>query len=147
MSSQSRDSLSPDLEAHASAPKRGSERSFGLVFAVFFGAVGLWPLWKGGDPRLVFCAIAAMFALIGWLRPVLLAWPNRAWLWLGDMMGKIVGPVALAVVFLLTIVPTGLVMRLFGKDPLKLKWDRDAGTYWVERSPRTRGGEGMRNQF
>lgn len=139
--------LAPDFESHAPAPGQGSARSFGLVFAVFFAAVGLWPLWKGGDPRMVFCLPAAGLAVVAWLRPSWLSLPNRLWLRFGELLGRIFGPVALAIVYVTTVVPTGLIMRALGKDLLKLRWDRDAKTYWVDRNPRARGGEGMRNQF
>ena len=126
---------------------RSSNRSFGLVFAAVFLIVTLWPLWSGAPVRRWAACIAMIFAVIAFAAPRLLEWPNRLWHRLGVLLHHIVSPVALALVFYLAIIPTGLVMRLFGKDFLRLKLDPQAKSYWIERTPAGPAPDSMKNQF
>ena len=125
----------------------GSERAFGLVFAAFLAAVGLAPLTAGGAPRWWALAAAGAFAALA------LAWPraleplNRLWFAFGRLLNRTVNPVVMGIIFFLAVTPTALVMRLLGKDPLRLGFDRTANSYWIERSPPGPAPETMRNQF
>jgi hypothetical protein len=124
-----------------------SDRSFGLVFAAVFLLVAAWPVLDGLAPRSWALGVAAVFALIAMLRPKLLAQPNRWWIRLGLFLGKVVSPVALGVLFYGVLVPTGVLMRLAGKDPLRVKQDRKAASYWIERTPPGPPPDSMTNQF
>jgi len=134
--------LSRDQEIEGS-----SDRSFGLVFAVVFLVIALWPLWHGATPRWWAVIVAAVFAVIAWLRPTLLARPNRLWMKLGVLLGKIVSPIALGILFYGVLAPLGAIMRLAGKDPLSLKHDAAASSYWVQRKPPGPPPDSMTNQF
>lgn len=125
----------------------GSERSFGIVFAVVFALIGLYPLLRAAAPHWWALAAAAAFGGFAWLRPAVYRLPNRLWFKLGLLLAAVVGPVAIGIVYLTTIVPTGLLMRLLGKDPLRLRIDPSARSYWVERSPPGPDPKGMPNQF
>ncbi|MCB1833626.1 MAG: hypothetical protein KDH19_09345, partial [Geminicoccaceae bacterium] len=81
------------------------------------------------------------------LAPDRLAIANRAWTKLGLLLARIVNPVILFAVFVLTIVPIGICMRLFGKRPLAVAFDRTASTYWIEREPAGKTADSLRNQF
>ncbi len=124
-----------------------SERSFGIVFAVVFVIIGTWPLLHAQPPRWWSVVIAALFAVVAWLAPSLLSAPNRLWLKLGLLLGKIVGPIALSIVFYGVLMPIGGLMRIAGKDPLRLRLDRDARTYWISRTPPGPPPDSMTNQF
>lgn len=124
-----------------------SDRSFGFVFAVVFAIIAVWPLWHGQALRWWALAVAAAFALVAVVVPKLLALPNRMWLKLGLLLGKIVAPIALGILFYLVFMPIGVLMRLFGKDPLKLKREPDAASYWVKREPPGPPPTSMTNQF
>lgn len=124
-----------------------SDRSFGFVFAVVFVVIALWPLWHGGGLRWWSLCVAGAFVVIAMAVPRILAVPNRLWLKLGLLLGKIVSPIALGVLFYLVFVPIGMLMRLFGKDPLKLRRDAAATTYWVDREPPGPPPMSMTNQF
>jgi hypothetical protein len=88
-----------------------------------------------------------VFALIALLHPVLLAPLNRLWMKLGVLLGKVVSPVALAVVFYSVLTPVAIMIRVTGKDPLRLKLDPAADSYWIPRKPPGPPPDSMRNQF
>jgi hypothetical protein len=81
------------------------------------------------------------------VRPGLLAGLNRQWTKLGVLLGKVVSPIALGLLFYCAIAPLGIVMRLAGKDPLRLKFDRAAESYWIRREPPGPAPDSMTNQF
>jgi hypothetical protein len=122
-------------------------RSFGVMLAVVLALVGLWRAWHGHDGLALWLAsAAALTTLARWwkapLRPL-----TRAWLKLGAAMHAIVNPVVMALLYVFAIVPTGLALRLAGKDPLRLKRDPAAASYWVRRdTPDGRPGS-MTDQF
>ena len=125
-----------------------SDRSFGLVMAGFFALVGLAPLvfGKGGTPRLWALAVAAAFLVLAlaWTAP--LAPLNRLWFRLGLLLHRVMSPVILVLLYAVGIVPVGLLMRAFGKDPLRLRRDPHAASYWIVREPPGPAPETMANQ-
>ena len=124
-----------------------SDRAFGLVFAGVFLLVAGWPLFSGETPRWWALGIAAAFVLIAMLKPALLAGLNRQWIKLGLLLGKVVSPVALGILFYCVIAPIGLLVRLSGKDPLRLKLDSGSNSYWIPRKPPGPPPDSMTNQF
>ncbi len=133
--------------ARAHEVKRGSDRGFGLVFAVVFGVIALIPLAGGDDVRVWALAVAAVLVVVSFLKPEALASLNRLWTGFGLLLNRLVSPVALAIMFYGVVTPTGLVMRLFGKDPLRLRPEPGAASYWVERRPPGPAPDSIRNQF
>jgi hypothetical protein len=125
--------------------KVGSERSFGLVFAAVFCVIGLWPLMGGHPVRIWSLAIAAVFLALAFARPAVLRPLNLLWFRFGLLLGRIVSPIVMALIFYVAVVPTGLIMKLLGKDILRLRFDPHAKTYWIvrENEPET----SMKNQF
>lgn len=124
-----------------------SDRVFGLVFAGVFLVIAGSPLFHGETPRWWVSGVAAGFALVALLKPTLLAWLNRLWIKLGVLLGKMVSPIALGVLFYGVLTPIGAVMRLAGKDPLRLKRDPGADSYWIPREPSGPPPDSMTNQF
>lgn len=124
-----------------------SDRSFGVVFAVVFLLIAAWPLWHGESPRWWALVVSALFGAVAMAKPALLAGLNRQWMKLGILLGKIVGPIAMGVLFYGVITPLGIAMRLAGKDPLRLKYDRGADSYWIRREPPGPPPDSMTNQF
>lgn len=126
--------------------KGSSDRSFGFVIAIGFTLIGLLPvLHRPHAPRWWALPIAAAFALFAALWPKRLASLNKLWLRLGLLLSAIVSPVILALLFYTTIFPIGLIMRFFGKDPLRLKRDRAGGSYWIARDNSLQ--QSMKQQF
>ncbi|MBL8341498.1 MAG: hypothetical protein JNL30_08520 [Rubrivivax sp.] len=124
-----------------------SDRSFGFVFAVVFVIIGLWPLLSSRGPRWWSLAIALGFAVVAVALPRLLAPLNRVWMKFGLLLAAVISPIALGILFYVVFTPIGLLMRLFGKDPLKLARDQDATSYWVPRAPPGPRPDSMKQQF
>ena len=124
-----------------------SDRAFGVVFCVVFAIIGLWPLLGGEIVRWWSLIIAGAFLLLALIWPRALAPLNRLWAMVGRLLHRIVNPLVMGLIFYLTVLPTGLIMRMLGKDLLNLKWDRDADTYWVDRDPPGPSPESIKNQF
>ena len=91
--------------------------------------------------------VAAAFAVVALAIPRALGPLSRAWQGLGKAIHKVVNPVVMGLLFYLTVTPTGLLMRLFGKDPLRLRFDPEAKSYWIERRPPGPAPETMHQQF
>lgn len=128
-------------------PKAGSERGFGIVFAVVFAVIGFWPLLDGEAARIWALTVGAVFLAASLLAPGVLKPLNRVWFLFGMALGRVVNPLVMGLLFYGTITPIALVMRLAGKDPLRLGFDPDAKTYWIDREPPGPAPESMRNQF
>ncbi len=129
------------------APKGGSDRAFGVVFAVVFLLLALYPLLDGGTVRLWALGLAAAFLALALVRPALLAPLNALWTRLGLVLHKIVNPLVLGLMFFAVLTPTALLLRLFGKDLVGRSFDRQRASYWVERQPPGPPPETMKNQF
>jgi Saxitoxin biosynthesis operon protein SxtJ len=129
------------------AEEGGSDRSFGWVFAIVFLVLACWPLIHGDPLRWWAVVLSVAMAGCAWLKPAWLAAPNRGWTRIGILLGRIVSPIALGILFYAILTPIGLLVRLFGKDPLRLKLDPDARTYWIERKPPGPPPDSMHNQF
>ena len=114
--------------------RMGSERNFCIVFAVVSAVIALLPVIGGGSPRIVFLILAVAFAAAALFAPRLLRAPNRWWFRFGMLLGAIVAPIVMTLVYLTTFVPIGIVMRMMGKDFLSLRPDPQADSYWIDRS-------------
>jgi hypothetical protein len=127
--------------------ERPPDRQFGLVFTAVFAVIGAWPLLFGRPPRWWSLGIAAAFLVVALVVPGVLAPLNRVWLRFGLLLHTCISPIVLAVMFFATVTPMGLVLRALGKDPLRLRFDPEASSYWIERRPPGPAGESMPNQF
>jgi hypothetical protein len=124
----------------------GSDRTFGLVMAGALGVLSLFNGWHHGRLWPWMLLLAALFALAGWLRPSWLHPLNRLWMMLGLILHRVVNPIVMGLLFYGTILPTGLVMRMRGKDLLRLKREEAADSYWIVRPPGP-APETMKDQF
>ena len=127
--------------------KGGSDRSFGFVFAAVFALAGMWPKLHGRPVRFGWLAASALFLAVTLIRASALAPLNRLWTRLGALLNRVVSPVISALVFYLVVTPLGMMMRWGGKDPLHLKPDPQAESYWVRREPPGPEPASMANQF
>jgi hypothetical protein len=124
-----------------------SNRTFGMVLAVFFALIGVLPLLRGHPLRVWALPLSGIFLLAALVAPALLAPLNSVWTALGALLHKITNPIILGVFFYLVFTPFGSVLRLLGKDFLRLKWVPDTESYWILRQPPGPPPESIANQF
>jgi hypothetical protein len=124
-----------------------SDRSFGLVIASVLLIVAFWPLVHAEPVRWWGLGMAAVFAVLALLWTAALAPLNKLWTKLGLLLYRIVSPIVLGLLFYLTVTPIALLMRLLGKDPLRLRRDPDGASYWIIRTSPGPAPESMKNQF
>ena len=127
--------------------KAGSDRSFGFVFAGFFGITSALSLWRGGHGWHWMLPLAAAFLVVALVYPKILGPLNRLWLKFGLLLYKVMNPLVLGLLFFVTIMPIGLIMRATGKDFLRLRRDPAAKSYWIDRTPPGPPPQSMKNQF
>lgn len=124
--------------------KIGSERSFGLVFAGVFAAVGLLPLLQERPLRGWALGIGAVFLILAFVCSALLAPLNRLWFRFGLALGAVMTPVVMGLLFVVAVVPTALALKLLRKDPMRRRLLPEAATYWERRGQQPGP---MREQF
>ena len=124
-----------------------SNRSFGTLFTVVFALAGSYVWWRGGPTYPWWFGLSGLILLVTLARPGLLAPLNRAWMKLAQVLNRIVSPLVLGLMFFGVFTPVGLLMRLFGRDAMKRQFDRDARTYWENRSPPGPDSSSFPHQF
>ena len=124
-----------------------SDRRFGFIAAGVFTVLGSLPLLWKGHPRFWALGVAVVFALTAIASPMLLGPVHRLLQRVARLVHAIVSPMALAVIFFLGITPFGVLMRLFGHDPLRRNFEPHQGSYWIRRPLAGPAPETMRNQF
>mgnify|MGYP000353728988 CR=1 FL=1 len=113
--------------------KISSNRNFGLVFFIVFLIVSLWPLTYGEPIRIWLAIISMVFLILGLMNSKLLTPLNKLWFKFGILLGSIVSPFVMGLVFFLVVTPTGMIMRFLGKDLLKMNKYKPVSTYWINR--------------
>ena len=113
--------------------KKSSNKSFGILFFVVFLGLGLWPLTNDNNPNIYLIIISIIFLILGLLNSKLLSPLNSFWIKFGELLGKIIAPVIMAIIYFLILTPISLMIRLFGKDLLGLKFSKQLKTYWIKR--------------
>ena len=113
--------------------QKNQNRSFGLLFFIVFLALALWPLTKKGEINLYLISFAFIFLVLGLLNSRILSPLNKGWIKLGEILGRIIAPIVMAIVYFLILTPISLLVRLFGKDLIGMKFSNDINSYWVKR--------------
>ena len=124
--------------------KLPSNRNFGIVFFIVFLIIGLWPLLADNEIRYWFIFVSLIFLFLGLINSKLLNPLNRIWFNFGIILGKIISPIIMGIIFYLVVTPTGLIMRFLRKDILRLKFDKKSRSYWIEKN---NSKSRMKNQF
>ncbi len=123
--------------------KIGSNRSFGIVFFIVFFIISLFPLLKGNDIRIWSLLVSLIFLALGLINSNILSPLNKLWFKFGLLLGNFISPIVMGLVFFLVVTPTGLFMRLIGKDLLNLN-KKNVKSYWIDKTgPKSK----MKNQF
>tara|TARA_B110000305_G_C18923635_1_gene396248 strand:+ start:15 stop:407 length:393 start_codon:yes stop_codon:yes gene_type:complete len=123
--------------------KIGSNRSFGLVFFAFFLIIAIYPLTTGGNLKYWSIILSLVFLILGLLKSSILSPLNKLWFKFGLLLGSIISPIVMGIVFFIVITPISLIMKILGKDLLNLDKNKN-NTYWIEKTgPKST----MKNQF
>ena len=123
--------------------KIGSNKSFGIVFSIFFLIIALYPLLYDKEIRLWSLIISLVFLILGFLNSKVLSPLNKLWFKFGIFLGSVVSPIIMGIIFFFVVTPIGIIMRALGKDLLNLKFNKNK-SYWIEKSgPKSN----MKNQF
>ena len=123
--------------------KISSNKNFGIVFFVFFSIISIFPLLKNEDIKIWAVIIAIIFLILGLLNSSILYPLNKIWFKFGILLGNVVSPIVMGIVFYAVVTPTSIIVRMFGKDLLNLK-KNNKKSYWIEKLPTK---SKMKNQF
>ena len=124
--------------------KISSNKSFGFVFFVIFIVIALWPLLNEGNIRILSLILSLVFLILGLLNSKILTPLNKLWIRFGILLGTIVSPLVMGIIYFGVVTPIGIIMRLFHKDILNLKIDKNKNTYWILKD---KIKSKMKNQF
>ncbi len=122
--------------------KRKDNITFGILFFILFLIIGLYPLKSGGLIRIWSVVLSLIFLIITIIRPNLFTFINKLWIKFGILLGKIISPIVMGLVFFFVVTPIGILVRIFKKDVMGLK--RGANTYWINRENKI---QSMKKQF
>tara|TARA_B100000470_G_C19775856_1_gene385293 strand:+ start:208 stop:591 length:384 start_codon:yes stop_codon:yes gene_type:complete len=120
-----------------------TNRNFGIVFFIVFLIISFWPLLKSGDVRYWSLVVSVIFLILALLNSKILTPLNKVWMKFGFILGKIVSPIVMGFIFFFVVTPTGIIMRVLGKDLLNLK-KNNQNTYWIKKDNKNNN---MKNQF
>jgi len=123
--------------------KIGSNKSFGFVFTIFFTIIGLWPLKNAGEINIIFLFLAFILFLVTLIKSDYLLLFNKIWFKFGLLLGGLISPIVMAVIFFLIITPISLILKIIGKDVLNIKKNNNK-SYWIVKSDLK---SKMKNQF
>ena len=123
--------------------KIGSNKSFGIVFFIAFLLIAIYPLINDGELRIWSLILSLVFLILVLLNSKILYPLNKIWFKFGLLLGRIVSPLVMAIIFFLVVTPIGLLMRILNKDLLNLKFNKSK-SYWIEKNEQK---SKMKNQF
>ena len=109
-----------------------SNRSFGLLFFIVFFIIGLWPLKNDLELNYIFIGISIIFLILGLMNSKILTPLNKIWVKFGEFLGRIIAPIVMAIIYFFILTPISLILRIFGKDLLNLKFSKEK-SYWAKR--------------
>ena len=112
---------------------KSSNKSFGLLFFIVFLIFGLWPLKNSGDLNYYLVGVSGIFLVLGLTNSKLLSPLNKSWIKFGEILGTIIAPIIMAIIYFIILTPISLLVRLTGKDLLKVKFSNTIGSYWIKR--------------
>ena len=113
--------------------KKVNNLGFGILFFIVFLILGFYPMYKGDNPNIYFLVLSLPFIILGFLNSKILTPFNMAWIKLGEILGLIIAPIVMAIVYFIVLTPISLIVRVFGKDILNMKLDKKLESYWINR--------------
>ena len=123
--------------------KLPTNRNFGIVFSIVFLIIAIYPLINSGDIRIWSFIVSIFFLILGIFNSNLLSPLNKLWMKFGILLGNVISPIVMGIIYFLVVTPIGILLRLFRKDVLRLK-NNDSNTYWIKKDNMNND---MKNQF
>ena len=123
--------------------KLPSNRNFGIVFSIVFLIIAIWPILNQNEIRIWSIIISLIFLILGLINSKFLSPLNKAWFKFGLILGSVIAPIVMGIIYFLVVTPTGLIMKALGKDLLGLKKNKK-NTYWLEKD---NSNNNLKNQF
>ena len=123
--------------------KIGSNRNFGIVFFIVFLIIAFWPLLNNNEINYWSLAISITFLILGLANSKILTPLNKIWFKFGILLGNVIAPIVMGIIFFLIVTPTSIIMKILGKDLLNLKKNNN-NSYWIEKSDQN---SKMKNQY
>ena len=114
--------------------KNNTNKGFGILFFIVFVLIGIWPLFSSEPLRLWSVIVASLFLVLGLINSRILTPLKILWIKFGELLGKIIAPIVMSIVFFVIITPIGLFLKAIGKDVLNLKLDKKVKSYWIEKT-------------
>ena len=124
--------------------KKSNNRGFGILFFIVFLILGLYPTLKGNSPNIYLISISIPFIILGIINSKILTPLSNAWIRLGEILGIIIAPIVMAIIYFFILTPISLIVRIFGKDLLSIKFNKQVNTYWINRKKNINS---MKKQF
>ncbi len=124
-------------------PKLGSNRSFGIVFFIVFLVIFLWPMLSGNDLRFWALIVSFIFLILGLINSKILSPLNRLWFKFGILLGNVISPLVMCIIYFTVVTPIALLLKVFNKDILSLKKNKNV-SYWKKKE---KYNTNMKNQF
>ena len=121
----------------------GSNRSFGIVFFIFFLIITLWPLLNSNEIRIWSLIVSIIFLILGLINSKTLTPLNKLWFKFGIFLGNIISPIVMGIIYFVVVTPIAFLLKVFQKDVLSLKKTKN-GSYWKIKE---KYNSSMRNQF
>jgi len=122
--------------------KRKNNITFGILFFVFFLIIGLYPLISNEPIRIWSIIVSLVFLTVTIIKPNLFTFLNKLWIKFGILLGKIISPIVMGLVFFFVVTPIGIFVKILKKDVMGLK--REASSYWITREDKV---QSMKKQF
>ena len=112
--------------------KKNSNRTFGILFFLVFLVIGIWPITNGEYLRWWSIIISLIFLFLGIINSKILTPFNKIWIKIGELLGRVIAPIVMAIIYFFIITPMAILLKLLRKDLLKIKFS-PATTYWIKR--------------
>ena len=123
--------------------KIGSTKSFGIVFSIVFLVIAFWPMLNGNEINYWLLTISIVFLILGLINSKILTPLNKIWFKFGILLGNVIAPIVMSIIFFLIVTPTSIIMKILGKDLLNLKKNNN-NSYWIEKNNQK---SKMKNQY
>ncbi len=122
---------------------KNNNKGFGVLFFIVFLIISLWPLLDGNNLRIWSLLISLIFLILGFLNSKVLNPLKRIWIKFGEILGRVIAPIVLFVIYFVVLTPISFLLKIFGKDLLRIKLSNKK-SYWIKRDEDLGS---MRNQF